>query len=136
MLSVSISTGYNSNTFIFDRAKGLAAPAKLLVVVRGVEIEHYRELRMEIIAMMELLLILNEERVPKVFLPLAGSQEEGRRCLTRRRSGRSSSCCTALRANRSAALEIAIIRMSMEDIISIIYVNNTREKRWGQTQTV
>ena len=24
----------------------------------------------------------------------------------------------------------------MEDIISIIYVNNTREKRWGQTQTV
>ena len=24
----------------------------------------------------------------------------------------------------------------MEDIISMIYVNNRREKRWGQTQTV
>ena len=63
LLSVSISTGYNSNTFIFDRAKGLAAPAKLLVVVRGVEIEHCRELRMDIIAMMELLIILNVENV-------------------------------------------------------------------------
>ena len=37
-------------------------------------------------------------------LPLAWSQEEGRRCWTRRRSGRSSSCCTAvLKADRSAA---------------------------------
>ena len=106
------------------------------MVVRGVEIEHCRELRMDIIGMMEILISLNVEMVQKGYLPLAGSQEEGRRCLTRRRSGRSSSCCTALRANRSAALEIAIIRMSMEDIISIIYVNNTREKRWGQTQTV
>ena len=104
MLSVSISTGYNSYTFTFDRTKGLAAPAKLLVVVRGVEIEHYRELRMEIIAMMELLLILNEERVPKVFLPLAGSQEEGRRYWTRRRSSRSSSYCNVLKANRCAAV--------------------------------
>ena len=73
------------------------------MVVRGVEIEHCRELRMDIIVMMELLIILNVERVLKVFLPLAGSQGEGRRCSTRRRSGRSSSCCTALRANRSAA---------------------------------
>ena len=105
LLSVSISTGYNSYTFIFDRAKGLAAPAKLLVVVRGVEIEHCRELRMDIIAaMMELLFILNVEMVQKVFLPLAGSQGEGRRCWTRRRSSRSSSCCTVLKANRCAAV--------------------------------
>ena len=41
-------------------------------------------------------------------------------------------CCRG----KKVALEIAIIRMSMEDVISIIYVNNTREKRWGQTQTV
>ena len=104
LLSVSISIGYNSYTFIFDRAKGLAAPAKLLVVVRGVEIEHCRELTRDITAMMELLFILNVEIVQKVFVPLAGCQGEGRRCWTRRRSSTRSSCCTVLRANRSAAV--------------------------------
>ena len=36
-------------------------------------------------------------------------------------------CCRG----KKVALEIAIIRMSMEDIISIIYVNNRREKKMG-----
>ena len=114
------------------------------MVVRGVEIEHSRELTRDITAIMELLFILNVEMVQKVFFT-SGWESRGRKevfdkeeiehevellhCLEGEQK-----CCRG--KVYKVALEIATIRMLMEDIISMIYVNYRQETRWDRIQTM